>query len=278
MTTPGNRAASRGTRGGNSSRETTSDLLRAILGVMQTASTYFREVKDTIRELKEDQTESTRTLAEFMDATHKDFQNMGWNLVQIKDTLENRTTVVGNRSDSIEEEGDMLKKRAIGCIGYLKFRVAAAMLGKGSLYDFYTSNVYEASIVWEAVEYVFGSLVEEVHMKEFLGLLSTADRSGISRVFTSKEYADISKNGKLRTVQFRIAIARRRIHESIVPRIVNIWMKYADGFDQYLSSVAVKSQPKAVLLAAKEALRICNTTGQPEFCDGVLNRDAFKEA
>lgn len=133
--------------------------------------------------------------------------------------------------------------------------MATALLRKGPTLDCFANPSETASLEFNAAKFVLVDVpISELH--SFPDYYTTADCSGIIAVLhdISNHQTSSKRHKKLKTVSERTNMQRHRVHEVLVPKIVNEWMGSAPGFDEYCFSLVIRDQTQDVWTTAKHSI------------------------
>lgn len=186
MTNSPPRSANHRGRNRASSGNQSAAVLNSVLTIMRSIAAHCVDMRDALHLVRRTQERIEQNEAALVRENHNNLHNIGKCFTELREDLQKYQTCNRTGSTSPEQcdiNSDDAKEKAKGCIDYVKVIVSSAMLGKGSLWDFYCSEFDDSVLVAEANQFVFRELTEEGIIDAFLGSYSLADRSGVTKVF-----------------------------------------------------------------------------------------------
>lgn len=149
-----------------------------------------------------------------------------------------------NDSDFSDDVSDVAKKRSIGCLSYFKVFVSSAILCKRILWDLYCTEMYENVLMKEASSFILIALLNKHLWCAFWTLQLSRLIWSNKRCFRPMNTLKYHKTGSSKQSGKLIRVTRRRLHDSMVSRVVKARIKFAPGFQDYQSFTKIKEQPK----------------------------------
>lgn len=257
MTSPVRGIGNRRTQNRPRASANTGQATASVVTYLKTLSETCTDVKAVMYSINECQKEIIQNQLKCVSFQKEEFQKV----VRAVESLKNEMMAINSNqnppeSDVNSEQKHLGKMRAMSCIAYMKIVVSAALLGKGSVWDFYACSEYEGALVDEACRFVYGDNFSDKVVEEFLELQTTADRRGITDIIQPGSMQYVACKKTMRSIRYRMVVVRRRVHDLVVPSVVNAWMRNAPGFHCYRAGSSINAQPQEVKEAAKRLCRI----------------------